>query len=130
QKTVDLLDKQRRNADDEKLKTIREYNTLKIKLDKELEIVREHTNELNTKNNFLNIQIAELESQVKLERSNLQSKIREISNFSTGAGHQIVTETYKNELSKLGGMISGYSNNYPDLKDFFENLEVEIDKVK
>ena len=130
QKTVDLLDKQRRNADNEKLKTIREYNTLKIKLDKELELVREHTNELNTKNNFLNIQIAELESQVKLERSNLQSKIREISNFSTGAGHQIVTETYKNELSKLGGMISGYSNNYPDLKDFFENLEVEIDKIK
>lgn len=130
QKTVDLLDKQRRNSENEKLKTIREYNTLKIKLDKELELVREHTNELNTKNNFLNIQIAELESQLKLEKSSAQSKIREISNFSTGAGHQIVTETYKNELTKLGGMISGYSNNYPDLKDFFDNLEAEIDKVK
>lgn len=130
QKTVDILDKQRRNSEDEKLRTIRECNATKLKLDDQLQIVKENTNELTTKNNFLNIQIAELESQLKLERSNLQSKIREISNFSSGMAYEIVYETYKNELSKLGGMISGYSNNYPDLKDFFENLEAEIDKVK
>ncbi|MCC5661996.1 hypothetical protein LC608_34700 [Nostoc sp. XA010] len=130
QKTVDVLDKQRRHSENEKLKTIREYNALKIKLDKELELVRDDVQRHQSGNNSLKCRVSDLEHELKLEKSLAQSKIREMSNFSTGAAHQIVTETYKNELSKLGGMISGYSNNYPDLKDFFENLEAEIDKVK
>jgi len=130
QKTVDLLDRQRRNSDDEKNKTIREYNSLKIKLDKEFEIVRDDMQRHQSSNTSLKSRVAELESELKLEKSSSQSKIREISSFATGAGHQIVSETYKTELSKLGGMISGYINNYPELTDFFENLEVEIDKVK
>ncbi len=130
QRTVELLDKQRRNSENEKLKVIRETNATKSTLDKDLLTVRDELSKLNTNNNFLNIQIAELESQVKLERTNLQSKVREISNFSTSSAYEIVYETYKNELIKLGGMVSGYSNNYPDLKDFFENLESEIDRVK
>ncbi|MHC5779770.1 hypothetical protein [Nostoc sp.] len=130
QKTVDLLDKQRRNSENEKLRVIRETNATKSALDKDLQTVRDELSRLNTSNNSFKTQLIELESQLKLEKSSAQSKIREISSFSTGAGHQIVSETYKNELTKLGGMISGYSNNYPDLKDFFENLEAEIDKVK
>ncbi|AVH68650.1 hypothetical protein [Nostoc sp. 'Peltigera membranacea cyanobiont' N6] len=130
QKTVDLLDKQRRNSETEKLKVIRETNAIKSTLDKDLQTVRDELSKLNTSNNSLKTRVSDLENELKLEKLSAQSKIREISNFSTGAGHQIVTETYKNELSKLGGMISGYSNNYPDLKEFFENLEVEIDKVK
>jgi hypothetical protein len=130
QKTVDILDKQRRNSEDEKLRTIRECNATKLKLDDQLQIVRENTNELTTKNNFLNIQIAELESQLKSERANSQSRIREMSNFSTDVAYEIVYETYKVQVSKLGGMVSGYSHNYPDLKEFFDNLEAEIDKIK
>lgn len=130
QKTVDVLDRQRRNSEDEKLKTIREYNVKKLKLDEDLQLVRENSTQLNTANNFLKIQIAELESQLKLERTNSQSRIREMSNFNTGIGYEIVYETYKTEVNKLGGMVSGYSHNYPDLKEFFENLEVETDKVK
>ena len=130
QKTVDLLDKQRRNSENEKTRVIRETNAVKSALDKDLLTVKDGLSRLNTSNNSLKTRVSELENEVKLEKLSAQSKIREISNFSTGAGHQIVTETYKNELSKLGGMISGYSNNYPDLKDFFENLEAEIDKVK
>jgi len=130
QKTVDILDKQRRNSEDEKLRTIRECNATKLKLDDQLQIVRENTNELTTKNNFLNIQIAELESQLKSERANSQSRIREMSNFSTDVAYEIVYETYKVQVSKRGGMVSGYSHNYPDLKEFFDNLEAEIDKIK
>lgn len=130
QKTVDLLDKQRRNSENEKTRVIRETNAVKSVLDKDLLTVKDELSRVNTSNNSLKTQLAELENELKLEKFSAQSKIREISNFSTGAGHQIVTETYKNELSKLGGMISGYSNNYPDLKEFFDNLEAEIDKVK
>lgn len=130
QKTVDLLDKQRRNSETEKTRVIRETNVIKSALDKDLLTVRDELSKLNTSNNSLKNRVSELENELKLEKFSAQSKIREISNFSTGAGHQIVTETYKNELTKLGGMISGYSNNYPDLKEFFENLEAEIDKVK
>jgi len=130
QKTVEILDRQRRSSEDEKNKTIREYNSLKLKLDAELQIVRDDMQRHQSSNNSLKTRVSDLEHELKLEKSSSQSKIREISNFSTGAGHQIVTETYKNELSKLGGMISGYSNNYPELTDFFENLEAEIDKVK
>jgi hypothetical protein len=130
QKTVDLLDKQRRNSETEKTRVIRETNAVKSTLDKDLLTVKDELSRLNTSNNSLKTRVSDLENELKLEKLSAQSKIREISNFSTGAGHQIVSETYKNELSKLGGMISGYSNNYPNLKDFFENLEAEIDKVK
>jgi hypothetical protein len=130
QKTVDLLDKQRRNSETEKVRVTRECNATKLKFDEQLQIVRENTNELTTKNNFLNIQIAELGSQLKSERANSQSRIREMSNFSSGMAYEIVYETYKTQVTKLDGMVSGYSHNYPDLKEFFDNLESEIEKIK
>lgn len=130
QKTVDVLDRQRRSSDDEKIKTIREYNALKIKLDKELELVRDEMLRHQSGNNSLKTRLSDLESELKLEKSSSQSKIREISNFSTSMAYEIVYDTYKNQVSKLDGLVSGYSNNYPDLKEFFENLEAEIDKVK
>lgn len=130
QKTVDVLDRQRRSSDDEKLKTIKEYNALKIKLDNELELVRDEMQRHQSSNNSLKTRVSDLESELKLEKSSSQSKIREISNFSTGMAYEIVYDTYKNQVSKLDGLVSGYSHNYPDLKEFFENLEAEIDKVK
>jgi len=130
QKTVDVVDRQRRKSDDERINTIREYNTLKIKLDKELELVRDEMLRHQSSNNSLKTRLSDLESELKLEKSSSQSKIREISNFSTGMAYEIVYDTYKNQVSKLDGMVSGYTQNYPDLKDFFENLESEIDKVK
>lgn len=130
QKTVDLLDRQRRNSEDEKLKTIRECNATKVKLDEQLQIVIDNATQLSNSNNFLKINLAELESQLKLERSNFQSKIREVSNFSTNTAYEIVYETYKVQLTKLDGLVSGYSQNYPDLTEFFDNLDAEIDKIK
>ena len=130
QKTVDLLDKQRRNSESEKLKTIREYNALKIKLDKELELVRDEMLRHQSSNSSLKTRLSDLENELKLEKSSSESKIREISNFSTGMAYEIVYDTYKNQVSKLDGLVSGYSRSYPDLKEFFENLEAEIDKVK
>ncbi|MBC1238501.1 hypothetical protein [Nostoc sp. 2RC] len=130
QKTVDVLDRQRRNSEDEKLRVIRECNSIKIKLDEELQLVREDMLARQSSNNSLKNRVLELENELKLEKSSSQSKIREISNFSTGIAYEIVYDTYKTQASKLDGLVSGYSHNYPDLKEFFENLESEIDKVK
>lgn len=130
QKAVDVVNKERRKSEDEKLKTIREYNALKTKLDKELELVREDMQRHQSSNNSLKNRVSDLENELKLEKSLSQSKIREMSNFSTATAYEIVYDTYKTQAIKLDGMVSGYSHNYPDLKEFFNNLESEIDKVK
>lgn len=130
QKTIDLLDKQRRNSESEKVRVIREWNTAKQQLDEQLQIVREELKRVETGNASFKSRVTELQTELKSERANSQSRIREMSNFSTGVVYEIVYETYKTQLIKLDGMVSGYSHNYPDLKEFFNNLEVEIDKIK
>jgi hypothetical protein len=130
QKTVDLLDKQRRNSESEKVRVIRETNAAKLKHDEQLQIVREELKRLESGNASFKSRVTELESELKSERANSQSRIREMSNFSTGVAYEIVYETYKVQVNKLSGMVSGYSHNYPDLKEFFDNLEAEIDKIK
>jgi hypothetical protein len=130
QKTVDLLDKQRRNSENEKLRVIRETNATKLKLDEQLQFVRDELKKVESGNTNMKSRLSELETELKTERANSQSRIREMSNFSTGVAYEIVYETYKVQVNKLGGMVSGYSHNYPDLKEFFDNLESEIDKIK
>lgn len=130
QRTVELLDKQRRNSELEKLKVIRESSSTKSVLDKDLLTVRDEFLKLTTSNNSLKSRVSELENELKLERTKLQSKLREVSNFSVSTAYEIVYETYKVQVTKLDGLVSGYSNNYPDLKDFFGGLEIEIEKIK
>ncbi|MHC0068435.1 hypothetical protein ACWATR_37160 [Nostoc sp. UIC 10890] len=76
--------------------------------------------------------IANLDKNHELEKTieRLRAQLRTVSTSSTSSAHQIVEETYKKSIQKTQCLISGWISNYPDLTEFFENLESDLDKIK
>jgi len=116
QKTVKIFDEKRKQAEQDR--------DIAIQLSTDLR--GEHQVKLTNLNELFLKSKHELETEIQ----NLKSRLRETSNISTSTIHQIVKETYQTSLQKTLGLVDGWKRNYPDLVEFFDNLEAEIDKVK
>lgn len=64
------------------------------------------------------------------ERDKLRNNLRGIGNFSTGAAHQIVRETYHNSIKKLEGHINALASNYPECFEKVNRIWVELDELR
>lgn len=130
QDTVDLIDKQRSVAEKNQTVLISKYDLLKESLESDISILTSENNRCLSSNNDLNNRITELTNELKWLKQKAQYDLREITQFSTGSGYQIATQTFETQFRKLEGLMDGYKRNYPELFEFFDNLESEIDVIK
>lgn len=152
QKTVEIVDNQRRQIGKEKEKLIIDSNQKIESLEADITVLRNENKQTHFLANSLKSKISELESDIKLSRNELDNELkalrqqhysdlenlnqkhefslREISQFSTSSGFEIAQKTYDTQFQKLDGLVTGYKRNYPDLFEFFDNLESEIDQIK
>lgn len=130
QSTVEKLDKERVKALDGKKIIAKEYEDFKQQCESKLEILRDEALRQVEIKNTLNEKILELKNELKLAKKDSDSALKNISNFSTSSGYEIVSNTCELQFKKLDGIISAYKRNYSALSEFFDNLEADIDQIK
>lgn len=120
----DLVNKQREAQDLTKslgkvASELKELKTLNYQLELEVKNLR----------NTYEVKLIELNA-VQDERDILRNNLRGIGNFSTGAAHQIVRETYHNSIKKLEGHINALASNYPECFEKVNRIWVELDELR
>jgi hypothetical protein len=114
--TVKVVDKKRKEEENQKNIAIQLASDLKDEYGKQLE---------NQK-----ITATQTQHNLEIQINDLRAKLREVSVVATSTVFEIVEKTYKDSYQKTFCLLDGWKNNYPELTEFFDNLEADIDKVK
>lgn len=130
QKTVEIVDKQRKQAEQNQTFLTSEFKQKSESLNSDILILASENKKYLNLTNDLNNKITELTNELKIIKQKSEYELREITKFSTSSGFEIAQNTFEIQFKKLDGIIDGYKRNYPDLFEFFDNLESEIDVIK
>jgi hypothetical protein len=130
QSTVTLALKERDQVRLELSKSNSDLELLRTKKEDELTNVSSHfqtlKNKLDEQKETLQNQVISLQS----ENSTLRGELKAVSNFTTEQAYSIIKNSYEFSIKQLDGTITAHKRNYPDLIEFFEQIENEVLGVK